>query len=67
MNESPNTIRIAPRQPLVPITALTMLVVIPGNPSATKAFTDDEAEEALRYANEHGGRCDPLPRTLGDG
>lgn len=65
MTESPNTMRIAPRQPLVPITALTMLVAIPGNPAATKAFTDDETEEALHYADEHGGRCDPLPRANG--
>lgn len=43
------------------IADLTMLVRVPGQPSAVRAFTDDELDDANAYAADHGGTIEPLP------
>lgn len=48
------------RQPAT-IGDLTMLVHLPGQPAAVRAFTDDELDDANAYAAEHGGTIEPLP------
>lgn len=55
-----NVQRIKPREPLVPLKSLAWLVRIPGNPTAVRAFTDTELDDAHRYATEQGGTCEPL-------
>jgi hypothetical protein len=55
------TMRRPPKQPLVPIGELTLLVRVPSEPAATRAFTTAEAAEAQRYAARHGVDCEPLP------
>ena len=39
----------------------TMLVRVPGQPAAVRVYTDDEQDEAARYAFEVGGAVVPLP------
>lgn len=39
----------------------TMLVRVPGKPAAVRAYTDEERDEADRYAAECGGVVVPLP------
>lgn len=39
----------------------TMLVRIPGEPAAVRAFTDRERDEANAYAAARGGIIVPLP------
>lgn len=60
MAEAAKTVRIPPRLPLVPLSALAWLVRIPGDPAAVRAFTAAEVDEARRYADERGGTCEPL-------
>jgi hypothetical protein len=38
----------------------TLLVRVPGEPSAVRIFTDDEADEAAGYAAKSGGVVVPL-------
>ena len=45
----------------VRIADLTMMVRVAGQPAAIRVFTDDEADEAARYAAEVGGTIVPLP------
>jgi hypothetical protein len=40
---------------------LTMMVRVPGQPAAVRAYTDDEQNEAARYAFEVGGKVVALP------
>jgi hypothetical protein len=40
---------------------LTMLVRVPGQPTAVRVYSDDERVEAARYAAEVGGVVVPLP------
>lgn len=60
MAEGPNAMRVPPREPLVPLTSLAWLVLVPGDPAAARAFTEAETEEAHRYAANKGGTCDAL-------
>ena len=61
---SENASRIPPRQPLVALADLTVLVQVVGDPAAARAFTDAERDAAQAYALDHGGICVPLPLTL---
>ncbi|MDD4865576.1 MAG: hypothetical protein PHQ28_00100 [Mycobacterium sp.] len=61
MPQKRTELHIPPRQPLAELDALTILVCVPGDPAAVRAFTAAEADEARRYAAEHGGCCEPLP------
>lgn len=45
----------------VDVADFTMLVKVPGHPEAIQAFTDEEAEEARRYAAATGGTVVRLP------
>lgn len=60
MAEAAKAMRIPPRLPLVPLSALAWLALIPGDPAAVRAFTDAEVDDARRYAAERGGTCEPL-------
>lgn len=40
-----------------------MLVRVPGNAAAVKAFTDADIADAVAYAESTGGYIDPLPVT----
>lgn len=60
MADTPNSMRLPPREPLVPLASLTWLVRVPGEPAATRAFTEAEVEQARSYAAQKGGTCDPL-------
>lgn len=60
MGHGPNAMRTPPREPLVPLASLAWLVRIPGNPTAIRAFTAAEVDEARRYADDRQGICDPL-------
>lgn len=40
----------------------TMLVRVPGNPSAIKVFTSAQAGEAAQYAADNGGAIEDLPQ-----
>lgn len=57
----PNEVRVPPRNPGVRLEDITLLVRVPDNPAATTGFTDDQADEAARYAAEHDGIPTPLP------
>jgi hypothetical protein len=48
---------------LVEVAELTVLVQVPGDPSAARAFTDAERDAAQTYAAERGGICIPIPLT----
>lgn len=39
----------------------TLLVRVPGQPAAAKAFTDAEQDQAQQYAEATGGTVVPLP------
>ena len=39
---------------------LTMIVRVPGRPGDVRTFTDADADEAQRYAAEHGSTVEPL-------
>ncbi|AQA06993.1 hypothetical protein BVC93_31340 (plasmid) [Mycobacterium sp. MS1601] len=39
----------------------TLLVRVPGQPAATKSFTDAEQDQAQQYAEATGGTVVPLP------
>lgn len=54
-------IRQSPRGGAAQVADFTMLVHVPGRPAAVRAYTDDEHEEAERYASESGGVVVPLP------
>ena len=43
------------------IADLTLLVTVPGAPAEVRVFTDDEADDAARYAAEVGGEVRTLP------
>lgn len=45
----------------------TLLVRVPGQPSAVRVFTDDEADEAAQYAAGSGGVVVPLPLSAPTG
>lgn len=64
-NASPHPHHVVqkPRKRTTPVEVadFTMLVKVPGQPEAIKAFTDDEAEEARKYAADTGGTVVPLP------
>ena len=45
----------------VRIADFTMTVLVPGQPSAVRVFTDDEQEDAGRYAEQMGGSVVALP------
>ncbi|WP_236734838.1 hypothetical protein [Mycolicibacterium peregrinum] len=48
---------------------MTILVRVPGNPTATATFTADEQAEAQRYADEHaanGAMVVALPAPIPD-
>jgi len=44
----------------VDVADFTMLVRVPGQPSAVRAFTDADTDEAHRYAADTGGTIVPL-------
>ena len=50
----------------VDVADFTLLVKVPGQPAAIKAFTDDEADDARKYAATDGTVV-PLPLPLPDG
>lgn len=54
-------IRQSPRGGGAQVADFTMLVRIPGRPAAVRVYTDDEHEEATRYASQNGGVVVPLP------
>ena len=43
------------------IADFTLLVRVPNKPTATRVFTDSEADDAAQYAAEAGGEVVPLP------
>jgi len=45
----------------VTIADFTLLVRVPGRPSAVRVFTDDEADDAAAYAAATGGSIAELP------
>lgn len=45
----------------VRVADITMMVRVPGRPAGVRVYTDDEADEAARYAAEAGGSVVPLP------
>lgn len=49
------------RSPDETVADFTMLVRIPGEPAAVRAFTDRERDEANAYAAARGGIIVPLP------
>ncbi len=55
--------RVSPRKrnQSISVADITMLVRVPGKPTAIRAFTDDERELAAEYAAETGGEIVPLP------
>ncbi len=53
--------RTPTRQP-ADLKDLTLLVTVPNNPQAVRAFTDAESEAAKAYAEEMGGVVTHLPR-----
>lgn len=56
-------VRQTPRQRTgeLPVADFTMLVHVPGQPAAVRVYSDDEQDEAARYAAEVGGVLVPLP------
>lgn len=66
MTEVP-PVRQAPRRrdDTALVSDFTMLVRVPGQPAAVRAFTDDEQDEAHRYAAATGGIIVPLPMSVG--
>jgi hypothetical protein len=44
-----------------------MLVRVPGKPAAVRVYTDDERDEAARYAADYGGVVVPLPLSTPSG
>lgn len=62
-------VRVAPKRRDVRLDELTILVRVPGYPTATAVFTADEEAEAQRYAAEHaadGATVVPLPASIPD-
>lgn len=62
-------IRVAPKRRDVGLDDLTILVRVPGNPTATATFTADEEAEAHGYADDHapdGAMVVMLPTALSD-
>jgi hypothetical protein len=45
----------------VRVADLTLLVRVPGQPAAVRAYTDEERYEAERYVSQTGGTRVPLP------
>ncbi|MBY0290916.1 MAG: hypothetical protein K2X52_27820 [Mycobacteriaceae bacterium] len=45
----------------------TLLVRVPGEPAAVRVYSDDEQDEAARYAAEVGGVVVPLPLSPSTG
>ena len=58
---SPFSSRQSPKRTPARIDDLTILVRVPDQPAATRAFTTAEEAEAQAYAAELGGALDPLP------
>lgn len=61
--------RVAPKRREARLDALTILVRVPGDPTATAAFTASEEAEAQRYADEYaadGAMVVPLPASIPD-
>lgn len=56
-------VRQSPRKRSADIgaTDFTMMVSVPGQPAAVRVYTDDERDEAERYAAALGGTIVPLP------
>lgn len=64
--ESSYSVRQAPRQAgRAEIADFTLLVRVPGQPAAVRVFTDGQAGEAQRYAQETGGQVLSLPLAPG--
>ncbi|ORA42266.1 hypothetical protein BST19_25625 [Mycobacterium bouchedurhonense] len=62
MNEVPPVRQSPPRRSdTVQVSAFTMLVRVPGQPTAVRVFTNDEQDEARGYAAATGGTVVPLP------
>jgi hypothetical protein len=51
----------------VRVADFTLLVRVPGQPAAVRVFTDDQADEAAKYAADRGGVIVPLPLPPPDG
>ena len=70
-NASPHPHHVVqkPRKRTTPVEVadFTMLVKVPGQPEAIRAFTADEADEARKYAADTGGTVVPLPLPPPDG
>lgn len=43
------------------VSEFTLLVRVPGDPSAIRVFTPDDADEAAQYAAATGGTIEDLP------
>lgn len=43
------------------VSDFTLLVRVPGNPSAIRVFTSDEAADAAQYAADNSGTIEDLP------
>jgi len=52
--------RQSPKRGRVPVSELTMIVRVPGDPAAVQAFTADEHVAAHDYARQTGGTVDQL-------
>lgn len=59
-NEMPAT-RHTSKRTRVSVSDLTILVRVPGHPTATQAFTANETAAANAYASSTGGIIDTLP------
>lgn len=51
----------------VRVSDFTLMVRVPGHPAAIRVFTDDEADDAAKYAADRGGVVVPLPLPPPDG
>lgn len=62
-------VRQAPRKRTgeISVADFTMLVRAPGQPAAVRVHTEDERDEAVRYAAEVGGVVVPLPLPVPKG
>lgn len=62
-------VRQTPRQRMgeLSVADFTMLVRVPGQPAAARVYSDDEQDEAARYAAQVGGVLVPLPLSPPNG
>ncbi|SBS76650.1 conserved hypothetical protein [uncultured Mycobacterium sp.] len=49
------------RSAVIGVADFTMMVRVPGQPAAVYVYTDDDRDEAARYAETVGGTVVPLP------